>query len=207
MYAWGMFTGLVEETGIVRSVQPGQGQSVRLSVDTGIVADGISIGDSVAVNGCCLTVVAIDGKLLSFDLLGETVRRTSFAGLGPGALVNLERSLAVGQRMGGHFVTGHIDGVGTVRSLVREGEDFVIRVAAPAELLPYLVYKGSVSIDGISLTVAGVEGDSFHVCLIPHTMDVTNLKERKSGDRVNLEADMLAKYVERIIEARSSRQG
>lgn len=202
-----MFTGLVEETGIVRSVQPGQGQSVRLSVDTGIVADGISIGDSVAVNGCCLTVVAIDGKLLSFDLLGETVRRTSFAGLGPGALVNLERSLAVGQRMGGHFVTGHIDGVGTVRSLVREGEDFVIRVAAPAELLPYLVYKGSVSIDGISLTVAGVEGDSFHVCLIPHTMDVTNLKERKSGDRVNLEADMLAKYVERIIEARSSRQG
>ncbi|MBN1404551.1 MAG: riboflavin synthase [Opitutales bacterium] len=197
-----MFTGLVEETGRVVEIVPGAGDSVRMTLETGIVADGLSIGDSVAVNGCCLTAVAIEGRRVSFDLLGETVRVTSFHDVKAGSLVNLERSLAVGQRMGGHFVTGHIDGVGIVRSLEREGDDYVIRVQAPAELRKYLVYKGSVSIDGISLTVAGVEGDSFHVCLIPHTMEVTNLHTRKAGDRVNLESDMLAKYVERIIEAR-----
>jgi riboflavin synthase len=198
-----MFTGLVEETGRVVEVVPGLGDSVRMTLEADIVAADLSIGDSVAVNGCCLTVVAIEGRRISFDLLGETVRCTSFAGAGPGTLVNLERSLAVGQRMGGHFVTGHIDGTGIVRSLEREGEDYVIRVEAPEDMRRYLVYKGSVSIDGISLTVAGVDGDCFHVCLIPHTMEVTNLHARKAGDRVNLESDMLAKYVERIIEARA----
>ena len=185
-------------------IVPGLGDSVRMTLQADVVAEGLSVGDSVAVNGCCLTAVLVEGKRISFDLLGETVRCTSFAGAGPGTLVNLERSLAVGQRMGGHFVTGHIDGTGIVRSLEREGDDYVIRVEAPKALRRYLVYKGSVSIDGISLTVAGVEGDCFHVCLIPHTMEVTNLHACKAGDRVNLESDMLAKYVERIIEAREA---
>lgn len=197
-----MFTGLVEETGRIVSVEQGLGDSVRMTLEAGAVPGGVAIGDSVAVNGCCLTVVAIDGERLSFDLLGETVRCTSFHGLGPGALVNLERSLAVGQRMGGHFVSGHVDGTGVVKSIEREGDDIVIRVEPPADVLKYLVYKGSVAIDGISLTVAGVKDGVFHVCLIPHTMEVTNLKQRKAGDRVNLESDMLARYVERLLEVR-----
>jgi riboflavin synthase len=199
----GMFTGLVERMGRVVSLAPVQGDSVRMCVDAGAVAEGVRIGDSVAVNGCCLTVVEVSGNTLSFDLLGETVRRTSFAGVSGGTLVNLERSLRVGQHMGGHFVTGHVDATGLVKSIEREGEDVVMRIEAPVDMRRYLVYKGSVAVDGISLTVAGVSGDSFHICLIPHTLEVTNLGVRRAGERVNLEADMLAKYVERIIECRA----
>ncbi len=197
-----MFTGLVEETGVVESIDNVRGDAVRLKLKAAVVTDGLSVGDSVAVNGCCLTVVAIEGGSLSFDLLAETVHRTSFAHVEPGSLVNLERSLAVGQRMGGHFVSGHIDCTGEVSSFAQEGDDWVLQVNVPSSFAKYLVYKGSVSIDGISLTVAGVEGDAFHVCLIPHTLEVTNLQQRKPGQRVNLEFDLLAKYVERIIEGR-----
>jgi riboflavin synthase len=194
-----MFTGIVEETGRIVSIVPVLGDSVRMTLETGVVAGGVAVGDSVAINGCCLTVVEINGRNLSFDLLGETVRCTSVHGIGEGSLVNLERSVPVGGRMGGHFVSGHVDGVGLVRSIEREKDDIVIRIAAPAELRKYIVHKGSIAIDGISLTVAGVEGDCFHVALIPHTLEVTNLGERKAGDRVNLESDMLARYVEGLI--------
>jgi riboflavin synthase len=196
-----MFTGIIEETGHIASIVKGLGDSVRMSVSAGLVSKDVAIGDSVAVNGCCLTVVEINSDKLSFDLLGETVRCTSFHGIKVGSLVNLERSLAVGQRMGGHFVSGHVDGVGLVRSIQRENDDVTIRVEAPADVRKYIVYKGSIAIDGISLTVAGVEDGGFHVCLIPHTMQVTNLHERKAGDRVNLESDMLARYVEGLMVA------
>jgi riboflavin synthase len=201
-----MFTGIIEGTGHVIEMLHGQGDSVRLTLDAGKVAEGVVIGDSVAVNGCCLTAVAIEGARLSFDLLGETVRVTSFRQVGPGSLVNLERSLAVGQRMGGHFVSGHVDGVGRIKSLVREGDDVVIRVEAPENVRRYLVYKGSVAIDGISLTVAGVDADGFHVCLIPHTLEVTNLHQRKAGEVVNLESDILARYVEGFLKGQRPAQ-
>jgi riboflavin synthase len=196
-----MFTGIVEETGRIVSIVPGKGDSVRLTLECPLVASDVAVGDSVAVNGCCLTVVEIHDKRLTFDLLGETVRCTSIHGVGEGSCVNLERSVAVGGRMGGHYVSGHVDGVGTVKSIRTEKEDVVIRIEIPAELRKYIVHKGSVAIDGISLTVAGVEGDSFHVCLIPHTLEVTNLNERHAGDRVNLESDMVARYVEGLLQA------
>jgi riboflavin synthase len=196
-----MFTGIIEETGRIVGILPILGDSIRMTLESDSVAKGVVIGDSVAVNGCCLTVVDIDGNKLSFDLLGETVRCTSILAVGRGALVNLERSVPVGGRMGGHFVSGHVDGTGIVKSIEREKDDIVIRVQAPEEIRKYIVYKGSIAIDGISLTVAGVDGDSFHVCLIPHTMGVTNLKDRKAGDRVNLESDMLARYVEGLMKA------
>jgi riboflavin synthase len=196
-----MFTGIVEETGKIAALVPGRGDSVRLEIETCNVASGVAIGDSVAVNGCCLTVVAIDGVRLCFDLLGETVRCTSIGGAGVGARVNLERSLRVGDRMGGHFVFGHVDGTGVVKSVERGKDDVVIRIAAPADIRKYVVYKGSIAIDGISLTVASVDDVGFHVAIIPHTLEVTNLSERKSGDRVNLESDMLARYVEGIMNA------
>jgi riboflavin synthase len=196
-----MFTGIVEETGKIAAINPGKGDSVRMEIETRAVASGVAIGDSVAVNGCCLTVVAIEGGKLGFDLLGETVRCTSFAGAGVGARVNLERSLRVGDRMGGHFVFGHIDGVGLIESIERGKDDVVLRIKAPEQIRRYLVYKGSVAIDGVSLTVAGVDAGGFHVALIPHTLEVTNLSERKTGDCVNLESDMLARYVEGILNA------
>jgi riboflavin synthase len=196
-----MFTGIVEETGRIATIVPCNGDSVRMEIAARSVSTGVAIGDSVAVNGCCLTIVEINGKNLFFDLLGETVRCTSFDGARVGAKVNLERSLKVGDRMGGHFVFGHVDGVGVVKSMIRGKDDVVIHIDAPADIRKYIVYKGSVAIDGISLTVAGVDEGGFHVALIPHTLDVTNLSERKTGDRVNLESDMLARYVEGIMKA------
>jgi riboflavin synthase len=196
-----MFTGIVEETGRIASIVPCKGDSVRLEIETVRVASDVAIGDSVAVNGCCLTVVKIVGRNLFFDLLGETVRCTSIHGLGEGSRVNLERSLKVGDRMGGHFVFGHVDGIGIVKSVERGRDDVVFRIEAPEEIRKYIVYKGSVAIDGISLTVAGVDDGGFHVALIPHTLDVTNLSDRRAGDCVNLESDMLARYVEGILNA------
>jgi riboflavin synthase len=194
-----MFTGIIEATGRILSMKHALGDSVRLTIDAGPLAGKVAIGDSVAVNGCCLTVVEIDGAALSFDLLGETVRCTSIGDVGPGALLNLELSLPSGGRMGGHFVAGHVDATGRILSIAREGDDVVIRVEAPASIRKYLAHKGSIAIDGISLTVAGDEGDSFHVCLIPHTLEVTNLHQKKAGDRVNLESDLLARYVEKLM--------
>lgn len=190
---------MVETAGrIVRfeEEQPG----FRLEVDAGGAFEGVVPGDSIAVNGCCLTVTGGGGGRLCFDLLAETVRLTSFRGLGAGRLVNLERSLLPTTRMGGHFVSGHVDESGRVEVFERRGADHYLKVSCAG--LRYLVHKGSVAIDGISLTVAEVHEDGFAVWLIPHTLAVTNLSDRRVGEAVNLEYDLLAKYVERIVAGR-----
>lgn len=196
-----MFTGIVEETGTVRSIEPVE-QSIRLTVEARVAAQKVRLGDSIAVNGCCLTVVGLKGRgvrRLEFDLLRETWDRTNLSAVKPGSVVNLERSLAVGGRLGGHFVTGHIDGTGTIQRWERQGKDHILEIAAPREVLQYVVFKGSIAVDGISLTVAGVSRKTFQIWIIPHTYEVTALRERSVGDRVNLEADLLGKYVRQFV--------
>jgi len=192
-----MFTGIVEETGRVAAFTQGP-DSWQLRVAASLVASDVKLGDSIAVNGCCLTVTKSEAGHLWFDVLEETRRLTSFSQLAPGSLVNLERSLRADSRLGGHFVTGHIDLPGRIEVFEARGKDHYLKVHAPGGFARYLVYKGSVAIDGISLTVAEVTGDSFAVWLIPHTLTVTNLQAKKAGDVVNLEFDLLAKYVEKI---------
>lgn len=196
-----MFTGLVEESGRVVELSAYCGQHV-LRVAARRVLEGLAVGDSIAVNGCCLTVAACEGDVLQFDLLAETRRVTSLGALRAGSEVNLERSLAYGGRMGGHFVTGHVDAVGTVEVFEPRGADHYLRVRLPAGSGRYLVPKGSIALDGVSLTVAEVGADAVAVWLIPHTLAVTNLHTRRVGDIVNVEFDVLGKYVERMLEAR-----
>jgi riboflavin synthase len=196
-----MFTGLVEESGRVVELSAYCGQHV-LRVAARRVLEGLAIGDSIAVNGCCLTVAAREGEVLQFDLLAETRRVTSLGALVSGSEVNLERSLAYGGRMGGHFVTGHVDAVGTVEVFEPRGPDHYLRVRLPAGSGRYLVPKGSIALDGVSLTVAEAGVDTVAVWLIPHTLAVTNLRTRRVGDIVNVEFDVLGKYVERMLEAR-----
>jgi riboflavin synthase len=196
-----MFTGIVEETGEVEAFARAAG-SWRLRVSAHAVLPGIAVGESVAVNGCCLTVVASDKAGISFDVLEETRRLTNLHSIVPGAPVNLERSLRADGRLGGHFVTGHIDGRGTIETFEARGSDHYLRVRGPGGCGRLLIVKGSVAVDGISLTVAEVEGDSFAVWIIPHTIAVTNLRVRGAGDSVNLEFDMLGKYVEKMLLAR-----
>jgi riboflavin synthase len=180
-----MFTGIIEETGRVESFAQGAA-SWRLRIAARVATQGVALGDSIAVNGCCLTVTRFDAEHLEFDVLEETRRLTNFSALGAGAAVNLERSLRFDGKVGGHFITGHIDGVGTVEIFEPRGKD------------RYLVHKGSVAIDGISLTVAETDGDLLAVWLIPHTIEVTNLHEKRAGNLVNLEFDLLGKYVEKL---------
>jgi riboflavin synthase len=198
-----MFTGIIEETGRVVAFTRG-GESWRLHVAANIVLGGLALGDSIAVNGCCLTAAQFDAQHLWFDVLEETRRLTNFSALGAGGLVNLERSLRFDGKVGGHFVTGHIDGLGEVEIFEQRGQDYYLRVRAPAGGGRYLVHKGSIAIDGISLTVAEVEGDAFAVWLIPHTRAVTNLGTRRKGDWVNLEFDLLGKYVEKLLQTPKS---
>ncbi|MCP5517800.1 MAG: riboflavin synthase [Verrucomicrobiales bacterium] len=197
-----MFTGIVEETGVVERVEPGQ-KSIVLTVRPKLCAQGLKVGDSLAVNGCCLTVVQLAGragaKLARFDLLRETWERTNLQHVRPGSLVNVERSLRADARLGGHFVTGHIDGVGRIAKWERSGQDWVLDVKAPADVMRYLVFKGSIAVDGISLTVAAVRKGGFRIWIIPHTWEVTALRERQVGDAVNLEADLVGKYVEQML--------
>jgi riboflavin synthase len=178
-------------------------------VRTKTCAPGLKLGASLAVNGCCLTVVklATSGKekLVQFDLLQETWRRTNLQFAKPGSLVNLERPLRTDGNLGGHFVTGHIDGLGTITRWERAGQDHVLDIAAPPEVMRYMVFKGSVAVDGISLTVAVVQRKSFRIWIIPHTYEVTALRERQTGDQVNLEADLIGKYVEKFVAARAIR--
>src|ERR1700722_4943887 len=189
-----MFTGIVEETGIVDRIKP-SAKAIELTVRAKVCGRGVKVGGSIAVNGCCLTVVKLaaakGGKLIRFDLLKETWTRTNLQFARVGAAVNLERSLQVGARLGGHFVTGHIDGVGKIIRWEKAGQDHVLEIAAPADVMRYLVFKGSITVDGISLTVAAVKKKSFRVWIIPHTYKVTALRERTLGDAVNLEADIL----------------
>jgi riboflavin synthase len=193
-----MFTGIIEETGTIVSFAE-TAAAYRLVIAAQTILPGLAIGDSVAVNGCCLTVVTRVDDRIGFDLLAETVRLTGFAGLRPGDPVNLERALSAQGRLGGHFVSGHIDAVGTIVRAEARGADTYMVVRPPREFMRYLVYKGSVAIDGISLTVAEVHAATFAVWLIPHTLEVTNLHSKGADSLVNLEFDLLAKYVERLL--------
>jgi riboflavin synthase len=192
-----MFTGIVEELGRVRSLEDRAG-AARLVVDCATVNRDSSVGDSVAVNGVCLTAVEVAGEALSFDLARETLDRSTLGGLRAGDPVNLERPLTLTTRLGGHLVQGHVDGVAAVRSVDRNGAEASIRIALPSSLRPYVVEKGSIAVDGVSLTVTVVDDEGFEVALIPHTLAATTLGERGPGDGVNLEADVVAKYVENL---------
>ena len=180
------------------------GETKRLTSIDGVGPGGkvntkdLQMGDSVAVNGCCLTAVAFDQSRIEFDLLGETKRLTSIDGVGPGGKVNLERALLPSTRMGGHFVSGHVDGTGVIEAIEPRGKDFFFRIKPDADKLKYIVSKGCITVDGISLTVSEVEESGFAIWLIPHTMEVTNLHTKQVGDRVNLEYDLIAKYVEKL---------
>jgi riboflavin synthase len=192
-----MFTGLVEEKGVIAGLERGA-DSLRLSFMAPTVREGLAIGDSVSINGCCLTVVVMGPDGFAVDAVAETLRRTTIGALEPGDEVNLERALKLGDRLGGHIVQGHVDGTGIVSDVRQEGDSSVLRIGAASDLLRYTVEKGSITVDGVSLTVAGVMNDSFAVALIPHTMVATTLGPGSVGRMVNLEVDVLAKYVERL---------
>jgi riboflavin synthase len=193
-----MFTGLIREVATVTAVDGGAA-GVRLTIEAPETSRDALVGDSIAISGVCLTVVAVDDALLSFDAVPETLERSSLGRLAPGARVNVEPALRAGEPLGGHYVQGHVDSVGTVRSIDPEGDGKRIWFDAPPELLRYVVEKGSVSVEGTSLTVAGLDDGGFAVALIPHTLAATTLGELQPGDAINLEADVLAKYVERLL--------
>ena len=221
-----MFTGIVEHVGRIEAFEEraskrealgqsafgkdsidsalnGAAQSSRLRVNAGPLAASLAVSNSIAVNGCCLTVVEISGETFAADLSSETLRRTSFGEIKPGTRVNLERPLRAGKEFGGHFMQGHVDGIGRVTRWEAEGANWWLGVRVPRELARYVAMKGSISIDGISLTVANLAGDTVEAAIIPFTYANTNLQSLRVDDAVNLEADILAKYVERILEARS----
>ncbi len=193
-----MFTGIVEGVGKVVSFEEKKAAWLLKLQAPEFIAESLSDGDSLACNGCCLTLVGRDGNELSFELLEETIRLTSFDGVKSGSLINLERPLAANARLGGHFVTGHVDTRSKVEVFEQRGKNVYLKVAVPEEFANYVVYKGSVAIDGISLTIAEAHKDSLAVWLIPHTLEVTNLSDCKAGKLVDLEFDILAKYVEKI---------
>lgn len=193
-----MFTGLVEELGKVKSIAKGA-KSVRITIEAHTVLNDVKLGDSIAVNGTCLTVVAWTNEWFTADVMPETVQRTVLAKLKIGDWVNLERTLRVGDRLGGHIVSGHVDGVGTIMSKQPYDNAIVVKIGAGAEVMRYIVTKGSIAIDGISLTVIDVGIDWFTVSLIPHSAKMTTLGIKDSGDNVNLEGDILGKYVEKML--------
>jgi riboflavin synthase len=193
-----MFTGLIEEIGQLKSIKR-NGDSMRLSIAAQKIMDDLSVGDSVAVNGICLTVTDFAGGVFSADVMQETMNRTSLNGLTTGSKVNLERAMAAGGRFGGHFVSGHIDGVATLIEKKSQDNAVILKFTIGAELLKYLVPKGSITIDGISLTIVRLGTAEFTVSVIPHTLAETTLGECRLGDLVNIEVDMLAKYIERIL--------
>jgi riboflavin synthase len=196
-----MFTGIVEGTGTVVALTAApDGAAARLEVQAPWLAGDLAVGDSVAVDGCCLTVTAAAAGGFAADLVAETLRRTALGGLTAGARVNLERPMALGGRLGGHLVQGHVDGVARVldRTPVGDGEE--VRIELPQDLDRYVVEKGSIAVDGVSLTVAGLGPGWFAVALVPHTLAATTLGERGPGDPVHLEVDVVAKYVERLVQ-------
>lgn len=197
-----MFTGIVEMMGTIESLEH-TAEGGRLVVRAPeVIAAGLAVANSIAVNGCCLTVVECGAETFAADLSGETLRRTSFGEMKAGTRVNLEKPLTAGKEFGGHFVQGHVDGVGRVTRLVPEGENWWLGVRVPEELGRYVAMKGSIAIDGISLTVAGWKEGVVDIAIIPFTYTHTNVQELKAGDAVNLECDVLAKYVERLMQAR-----
>ena len=193
-----MFTGIVEEVGTIRHVSL-TGSSGQIDIKAEKVLDGTMIGDSIAVNGVCLTVTALKPDGFTADVMAETIRRSSLGQMQSGSSVNLERAMAAEGRFGGHIVAGHIDGVGTIRSMVREENAVWIEIEAPKDILRYIVEKGSIAMDGISLTVAYVDDSVFKVSVIPHTGEETTLLDKSTGDVVNLENDIIGKYVEKLL--------
>jgi riboflavin synthase len=196
-----MFTGLVEHVGTIESFERIEG-GARIRVNAGPLASGLEKSGSISVNGCCLTAVELAGKSFVADLSGETLRRTSLGEMKPGARVNLERPLTAMKELGGHFVQGHVDGIGRVTRLDAEGANWWLGVEVPGDLARYVAMKGSVALDGISLTVATQQGNIVETAIIPYTYEHTNLSSLKVGDAVNVECDILAKYVERLMESR-----
>jgi riboflavin synthase len=199
-----VFTGLVEEVGRVSRLEARAGEMSRLSISARRVLEGTRVGDSVSVNGVCLTVNELDAETLIFYAMPETLRRSALGSLAEGSAVNLERAMSPADRFGGHIVQGHVDGVGEVSSVRSEGEAEIWEFSAPVAVLRYVVEKGSICVDGISLTVVSVRDGFFTVSILPQTRATTNLKELRVGDRVNLEADIIAKYVERLVGPRST---
>jgi riboflavin synthase len=197
-YACGVFTGIVRERGRIRDVAAGNG-SVRLWIDAPQTAAQVGLGDSVSIDGCCLTVTEQNGMALAFDAVPETLSRTTLGSLAPETDVNLEPALRAGDPLGGHYVQGHVDAVGRIRSVEPEGEGKRIWIDAPAEVLRYCVEKGSIAVQGTSLTIAQLDDAGFAIALIPHTLEETTFDRFGPGDPVNLEADVLAKYVERLL--------
>ncbi len=193
-----MFTGIIERIGTVTEVEDSGGRR-RFVLETGDLARDMEVGDSLAVNGVCLTAIQVNAGGLAVEAVTETLDRSNLSDLGVGDAVNLERPMPAGGRFDGHIVQGHVDGVATVRSIVTEGASIRMWFDVPGKLRRYLVEKGSVAVDGVSLTVSGVDGAGFEVVLIPHTLDVTVFGSRAAGDAVNLEMDVLAKYVERLL--------
>jgi riboflavin synthase len=200
-----MFTGIVEELGEVVSIEPG-GDFVRLVVRGPLVVSDAGHGDSIAVNGCCLTVTERDESTFAVDVMAETLDKTSIGSLRPGSPVNLERALPAQGRLGGHIVQGHVDGTGTILERTPSEHWEVVRIAVPSPLARYVAAKGSITVDGVSLTVAAVDEGSFTVSLIPTTLELTTLGRKQPGDPVNLEVDVVAKYVERLLAHRTTEE-
>jgi riboflavin synthase len=201
-----LFTGIIEESGVIHAIRRSPAGATVI-IEAGRLAPELKVGDSIAVNGVCLTVVECKGRDFSSDLSAETLRRSSFAQGREGMIVNLERSLAVGDRLGGHIVQGHVDGIGRLLASIPSGEGFEMEFSVPPELDRYLVVKGSVAVDGISLTVASIKPGAFVVAVIPHTYHATNLQHLKKNDIVNLEGDILAKYIERFFRLSQPEDG
>lgn len=194
-----MFTGIVEEVGTLKAIRKGAHSAV-LEIQAKVVLEDIHLGDSIAVNGVCLTATSFSPSGFTADVMHETLNRSALSALRPGSRVNLERAMAANGRFGGHIVAGHVDGVGTVRRIEKDDNAIWYTIAAGPEILRYVVEKGSITIDGISLTVARVDSDSFAISAIPHTVSVTVLADRKPGDTVNLETDIIGKYVEKLLQ-------
>jgi len=193
-----MFTGIIEAVGKVTGIERG-GEAIRLSVASGKIAEDVALGDSVSINGVCLTVTDIQAPRISFDAVYETMRKTTLGDLGVGDAVNLERALPVGGRLGGHIVQGHVDGTGRIASIRPVGNSWFVYVDTTPELMRYIVTKGSVAVNGISLTVTEAEDRTFALSIIPHTWENTTLENLRAGDAVNIETDILGKYVEKML--------
>jgi riboflavin synthase len=193
-----MFTGIIEELGEVRSIET-RGENARIIIGARIVTEGTNHGDSIAVNGVCLTALDIQPDSFAADVSRETLLRSTLGNLKPGTPVNLERAVTPATRLGGHIVQGHVDARGTFEQVEDHGESWTLRIAYPPEIGRYLVFKGSVAVEGISLTIAGLADEYFEIAIIPKTWEVTNLSRLKPGDGVNLEVDVIAKYVERLL--------
>ena len=196
-----MFTGLIEEIGVVQSIKK-SAKSARITIKADIVLEGIRLGDSISTNGVCLTATEFSAKSFTVDVMAETMRRSNLNNFSPGQEVNLERAMKLGDRLGGHIVSGHIDGLGTIANYENEDNAVWITISTDPEILKYIVQKGSIAIDGVSLTVAYVDESVFKVSIIPHTKDATTLLRRKVGNEVNLECDIVGKYIEKLMGAK-----